>query len=124
MKGMWKPPNEGSRQQGNAQRRTNRRWNKSRNVANNKLNSSTGTSSDHHEAEEKVRRGPCGDVESSMTDKDPLSILASSDPGKITSFYSFCLQLVKQRQKKSCFLSLINKINPVPLFLHILIIIF
>ncbi|XP_070799260.1 FMR1-interacting protein NUFIP1 [Pituophis catenifer annectens] len=80
MKGMWKPPNEGSRQQGNAQRRTNQRWNKSRNVASNKLNSSTGTSSDNHEAEEKVRRGPCGDAEGSMTDKDPLSILASSDP--------------------------------------------
>ncbi|XP_060542481.1 FMR1-interacting protein NUFIP1 [Pantherophis guttatus] len=80
MKGMWKPPNESSRQQGNAQRRTNQRWNKSRNVANNKLNSSAGTSSDNHEAEEKVRRGSCGDAEGSMTDKDPLSILASSDP--------------------------------------------
>ncbi|XP_026546990.1 nuclear fragile X mental retardation-interacting protein 1, partial [Notechis scutatus] len=83
MKGMWKPPNEGSRQQGNAQRRTNRRWNKSRNVANKKgapLSPSTGTSSDNHEAEEKVSREPCVAAEGSMTDKDPLSILASSDP--------------------------------------------
>ncbi|KAL7983980.1 hypothetical protein Chor_004520 [Crotalus horridus] len=84
MKGMWKPPNGGGpRQQGNTQRRTNRRWNKSRNVANSKevpLNTWTGTSSDSHEAEETVRREPCGDAENSMTDKDPLAILASSDP--------------------------------------------
>lgn len=89
MKGMWKPPNGGSRQPGNTQRRTNRRWNKSRHAANNKgvpSNTLTGTTSDSPEAEEKVTREPCGVAEDPMTQKDPLSILASSDPGKITSF--------------------------------------
>ncbi|KAG8137707.1 hypothetical protein E2320_004932, partial [Naja naja] len=79
-------------QQGNTQRRTNRHWNKSRNVANNKggpLSSSTGTSSNNHEAEEKVSREPCVASEGSMTDKDPLSILASSDPGKIVFGFLF-----------------------------------
>ncbi|KAG8137706.1 hypothetical protein E2320_004932 [Naja naja] len=74
---------ERKKQQGNTQRRTNWHWNKSRNVANNKggpLSSSTGTSSNNHEAEEKVRREPCVASEGSTTDKDPLSILASSDP--------------------------------------------
>ncbi|XP_070607515.1 FMR1-interacting protein NUFIP1 [Erythrolamprus reginae] len=80
MKGMWKPPNEGPKQQGNTQRRRNWRWNKSRNARNSKgvsLDSSAGTGSNNHEAEEKARREPCV---GSMTDKDPLSILASSDP--------------------------------------------
>ncbi|XP_015666549.1 nuclear fragile X mental retardation-interacting protein 1 [Protobothrops mucrosquamatus] len=84
MKGMWKPPNGGGpRQQGNTQRRTNRRWNKSRNVANSQdvpSNTWTGTGSDSHEAEETLRREPRGDAGDSMTDKDPLGILASSDP--------------------------------------------
>ncbi|ETE57791.1 hypothetical protein L345_16491, partial [Ophiophagus hannah] len=44
------------------------------------LSSSTGTSSDNHEAEQKVSKEPCVASEGSMTDKDPLSILASSDP--------------------------------------------
>ncbi|KAM3837272.1 FMR1-interacting protein NUFIP1 isoform 2-T2 [Vipera latastei] len=86
MKGMWKPPNGGSRQPGNTQRRTNRRWNKSRHAANNKgapSNTLTGTTSDSPEAEEKVRREPCGVAEDPMTQKDPLSILASSDPESV-----------------------------------------
>ncbi|XP_007441980.1 nuclear fragile X mental retardation-interacting protein 1 isoform X1 [Python bivittatus] len=83
MKGMWKPQYEVSRQQGNTQRRTNWCYNKSREVSNDKdfpLNGSTVTGPNNHGAEEKIRREPSGDTQDSITDRDPLSVLASSDP--------------------------------------------
>ncbi|XP_063160642.1 FMR1-interacting protein NUFIP1 [Candoia aspera] len=82
MKGMWKPQYEVSRRQGNTQRRTNRCWNKLRNVSNDKdfpPNASTVTGPDNHGAEE-VRREPSGDAQDPIADRDPLSMLASSDP--------------------------------------------
>ncbi|XP_026561160.1 nuclear fragile X mental retardation-interacting protein 1 [Pseudonaja textilis] len=79
MKGMWKPPNEGSRPQGNAQRRTNRRWNKSRNAANKKgapLNPSTGTLS-FPESDKEVGTSKDQVLETRVVPKQLTSALSS-----------------------------------------------
>lgn len=87
MKGMWKPPqSEHSKQQRRGRKHTNRSWKKSRNVPKDKVltpNAPTPAATGQDTIEEVAGKEPSGEAHVSARDVDPLSILASKDPGKV-----------------------------------------
>ncbi|XP_053166766.1 FMR1-interacting protein NUFIP1 isoform X2 [Hemicordylus capensis] len=86
MKGMWRPPQgQTSRHYGRVGRWKNNIWNKSKGMPGDHdlpLNAlgAAGTGLDHCRTENNAGRDHTGEVQTSLKDVDPLSILATNDP--------------------------------------------